>query len=106
MRLALIPLLGALMAYVGVDALLALEPGRLPRVAEVGVDATALLFALGVSLVAAVGIGVVVVLRAHARGHFCAISFRFRTLEIGRHTNCFQILMASLHNPTLTYDNE
>jgi predicted permease len=58
--------LGALLAYVGVRALLALEPGRLPRVGEVGVDAAALLFALVVSIVAAAGMGLVVALRASA----------------------------------------
>jgi putative ABC transport system permease protein len=56
--------LGVALAFVGMRALLALEPGRLPRVGEVRVDAAALLFALGVSVVAAAGIGLIVALRA------------------------------------------
>ena len=56
--------LGTALAWVGTRALLALEPGRLPRVGEVRVDAAALLFALGVSVVAAAVIGLIVALRA------------------------------------------
>lgn len=58
--------LGALLAFAGVRALLALEPGRLPRVSEVGVDLAALLFALGVATLAAAGMGLVVAARASA----------------------------------------
>jgi putative ABC transport system permease protein len=57
-------LLGTALALAGVRALLALEPGRLPRVGEVRVDAAALLFALGVSTLAAVGMGLIAALRA------------------------------------------
>jgi putative ABC transport system permease protein len=57
-------ILGAALAWVGMRALLALEPGRLPRVGEVRVDSAALLFALGVSVVAAAGIGLIVAMRA------------------------------------------
>src|SRR5690606_17984257 len=57
-------LLGALLAAWGVSALLALEQGRLPRVAEVGVNVTVLGFALALSTVAAMAIGVVPALRA------------------------------------------
>jgi putative ABC transport system permease protein len=56
--------MGAALAFVGMRALLALEPGRLPRVGEVRVDTAALLFALGVSVVAAAAIGLIVALRA------------------------------------------
>ena len=56
--------LGVMLAFLGVRALLALEPGRLPRAGEVGVDAAALVFALAISILAAVGMGVIVVLRA------------------------------------------
>jgi putative ABC transport system permease protein len=56
--------LGTLLAFVGVRALIALEPGRLPRVGEVRVDTAALLFALGVSVLAAAGLGLVAALRA------------------------------------------
>ncbi|HEV2129998.1 MAG TPA: ADOP family duplicated permease, partial [Longimicrobiaceae bacterium] len=55
---------GTLLAFVWVRVLLALEPGRLPRVGEVRVDTAALLFALGVSVLAAAGMGLIVALRA------------------------------------------
>ncbi|NTX50143.1 ABC transporter permease [Myxococcus sp. CA039A] len=56
--------LGTLLAAWSVRALLAFEPGRLPRVDEVEVNATALLFALGLSLLLALGLGLVTALRA------------------------------------------
>jgi putative ABC transport system permease protein len=59
--------LGAFLAYVGVPALLALEPGRLPRIAEIDVDARALAFALSVSVVTALLISLAPALRAARR---------------------------------------
>jgi len=56
--------LGVLVAIWGVDALMALEPGRLPRTETIGVDWLVLLFALGVSGAAALGIGLVATVRA------------------------------------------
>jgi len=56
--------LGVLVAIWGVDALMALEPGRLPRTETIGVDWLVLVFAIGVSAAAAVGIGLVATLRA------------------------------------------
>ncbi|NMO13655.1 ABC transporter permease [Pyxidicoccus fallax] len=56
--------LGAVLAAWSLRALLAFEPGHLPRVGEVAVNATALLFALGLSLLLALGLGLVTALRA------------------------------------------
>ena len=56
--------LGTVLAAWGVDALLAAEPGHLPRVDEVGVNATVLLFTLGLSLLLALGLGLLTALRA------------------------------------------
>ena len=50
-------ILGVLLAAIGVRALLALEPGDLPRVREVGIDWTVLAFALGVSVLVAAVLG-------------------------------------------------
>ncbi|WP_426749745.1 ABC transporter permease [Myxococcus sp. Y35] len=56
--------LGAVLAAWGVRALLAAEPGHLPRVDEVGVNATVLFFTLGLSLLLALGLGLMTALRA------------------------------------------
>ncbi|MCP3167752.1 ABC transporter permease [Myxococcus qinghaiensis] len=56
--------LGTLLADWSVRALLAVEPGNLPRTGEVSVNGTALLFALGLSLLLALGLGLVTALRA------------------------------------------
>jgi putative ABC transport system permease protein len=50
--------LGVLLAFWGVDLILALEPGEVPRVAPVGVDGYALSFALLLSIVTGVLFGV------------------------------------------------
>ena len=51
--------LGVLLAFWGVDLILALDPGEVPRVAPIGVDGYALSFAVGLSLVTGVLFGVV-----------------------------------------------
>ncbi|MQA89448.1 MAG: FtsX-like permease family protein [Gemmatimonas sp.] len=56
--------LGVILARFGVAALLALEPGRLPRVEEVGLDASVLAFAIAVSFATAATIGLVTAIRA------------------------------------------
>lgn len=56
--------LGVLLAFWGVPALLAFEPGGLPRLGEVGVDWVVLLFALGISMLAAAAMGLLPALRA------------------------------------------
>ena len=55
--------LGVILAALGVRALLTLEPGDLPRVAEVGVDWSVLAFALGLSVVVAAVLGLLSALR-------------------------------------------
>jgi predicted permease len=55
--------LGVGLAALGVRALLALEPGDLPRVAEVGVDLRVLAFALGLSILVAGVLGLLSALR-------------------------------------------
>lgn len=49
--------LGVLLAWEGVKALLALQPGNLPRLQEIRLDVPVLLFAFAVSLVAATVLG-------------------------------------------------
>ena len=56
-------LLGVGLAALGVRALLALEPGDLPRVSEVGVDMRVLIFALGLSILVAGVLGLLSALR-------------------------------------------
>ena len=51
--------LGVLLAFWGVDLILALEPGDIPRVAPIAVDGQALAFALGLSVVTGLLFGVV-----------------------------------------------
>ena len=50
--------LGVLFAFWGVDLILALDPGEVPRVTEIRVDATALFFAVGLSLLTGLLFGV------------------------------------------------
>ena len=51
--------LGVLLAFWGVDLILALDPGEVPRVAPVSVDGWALTFAFGLSVITGVLFGVV-----------------------------------------------
>jgi putative ABC transport system permease protein len=55
--------LGVALAAAGVRLLLALEPGRLPRVGEVGLDAAVLGYALGISVLTALGLGLLTAVR-------------------------------------------
>jgi putative ABC transport system permease protein len=50
---------GVLLAFWGVDLILALEPGEIPRVAPIAVDGQALTFAVGLSVVTGLLFGVV-----------------------------------------------
>jgi putative ABC transport system permease protein len=50
---------GVLLAFWGVDLILALEPGEIPRVAPIAVDGQALAFAIGLSLITGLLFGVV-----------------------------------------------
>ncbi|ABF85947.1 putative permease [Myxococcus xanthus DK 1622] len=71
--------LGAVLAAWGVRALLAAEPGHLPRVDEVGVNATVLLFSLGLSLLLALGLGLLTALRAARQPPGAALAGSGRT---------------------------
>ncbi len=51
--------LGVLFAIWGVDLILALDPGEVPRVTPIGVDSTALAFAVGVSVLTGILFGAV-----------------------------------------------
>ncbi len=59
--------LGAFAASWGVDALLALAPGNIPRLGEVSVNLPVLAFALGISLLVALALGAFTALRATSR---------------------------------------
>lgn len=59
--------LGVMVAIVGVPALLALEPGGLPRIGDIGMNWTVLAFSLCVSVSSAVLIGLVPGIRAARR---------------------------------------
>ncbi|HZG54139.1 MAG TPA: ABC transporter permease [Pyrinomonadaceae bacterium] len=49
--------LGLLVAFWGIDALLAISPGNIPRLESVGIDRQVLLFTLGISLVTGIVFG-------------------------------------------------
>jgi putative ABC transport system permease protein len=57
-------LLGLLFAWWGIQALLALSPGNIPRLGSIGIDREVLLFTLGVSLVTGLLFGLVPALTA------------------------------------------
>ncbi len=59
--------LGVVAAAWGVDALLALAPGNIPRVEEVSLNLPVLAFALGISILVAMVLGVFTALRATSR---------------------------------------
>ncbi|HJR05983.1 MAG TPA: ABC transporter permease [Pyrinomonadaceae bacterium] len=50
--------LGLLVAFWGIDALVALSPGNIPRLESVGIDRQVLLFTVGVSLVTGIVFGI------------------------------------------------
>jgi putative ABC transport system permease protein len=60
--------LGVVFAFWGVDLLVGLNPGSLPRAAEIGVDARALGFTLTLALLIAVALGLVPVARLSPDG--------------------------------------
>jgi putative ABC transport system permease protein len=55
---------GVVLAYWGLDLLLATWPGSLPRVHDVGIDRSVLLFTLGISLLTGLGFGIIPAIRA------------------------------------------
>jgi predicted permease len=70
------------LAALGVKALLALEPGNLPRVGQVGVDLTVLAFALGLSAVIAGVLGLLSALRG-TRGDLRAAMAQAQRTQAG-----------------------
>ncbi|MGH7502084.1 MAG: ADOP family duplicated permease [Longimicrobiales bacterium] len=76
--------LAVLIAYWGVRTLIALEPGDLPRVAEIRLSGTALAFAFAVSMVSALALALVTGLRAGRAGLRDALTEGQRTMAGGR----------------------
>lgn len=56
--------LGLFLAWAGVRALVAMNPGNVPRINELGVDGTVVLFTLGLSVVTGIAFGLVPAIRA------------------------------------------
>ena len=77
--------LGVLLAFLGVRALLLLEPGNLPRVADVGVSWMVLAFAFALSLVTAASIGLITALRGTGSELRDALAQSQRTMAAGGH---------------------
>ncbi|NVJ08642.1 ABC transporter permease [Myxococcus sp. AM001] len=76
--------LGALLAAWSVPALLALEPGHLPRVNEVGVNGMALVFALALCVLLTLGLGWITALRASGQNPWEALTKGSQALVGGR----------------------
>ena len=74
-------LLGVLVASVGVRALLAIEPGGLPRLDEIAVSWPVLAFALAVSLATAMLLGVLAATRAMKTDVFARLKESQRTMR-------------------------
>ena len=75
--------LGVLLAVLGGKALLAMEPGNLPRLSEIGVSWPVLGFALGVSVLTALAMGLMTALRGTAGDLRDALSQAQRTQSGG-----------------------
>lgn len=56
--------LGLLMAYWGIDLLVALSPGNIPRIDEIGLNGTVLLFTVAISLLTGIIFGLIPALQA------------------------------------------
>ncbi len=72
--------LGALIAYAGVRAFLALMPAGVPRATTITIDARVLLFAAGVGVLTAIVFGLLPALRLASRGSGDALRVSGRTL--------------------------
>lgn len=81
---------GLLLAVWGVGALLAVEPGRLPRLDMVGVEPTVLAFAFVISAASALGIGLGAALRATSAGVRDALAEGGRANSAGRVAGTFR----------------
>ncbi len=75
---------GVLIASGGVRALLALQPGNLPRIDNVGLNWTVMVFAFGVSLVAAIMLTIAATLRSGDRELKAELAESQRTAAGGR----------------------
>ena len=76
---------GVLLAVWGVRALVALEPGNLPRVADIRVDWVVLAFALALSVGTAVALGLLAALRGASDDLRSTLAAGGRTLAGGAH---------------------
>ncbi|HEX7117859.1 MAG TPA: ABC transporter permease [Longimicrobiales bacterium] len=74
---------GVVFAAWGVDALLALEPGRLPRVDEIGINVVVLGFALAVSVGTAAAMGLLMAWRSSRADVRGSLAVSHRTLAGG-----------------------
>ena len=88
--------LGLVLAVFGVDALLALETGQLPRADEVGVDPVVLAFALGVSFFTAAVLGLFTSSRTTDDEIHAALAESGRTRSGGARTQRLRSLLTSL----------
>jgi predicted permease len=76
-------LTGLVLAYLGVQTLVAMQPANLPRVGHVRVDVVALLFAAATALVTAVALGIATTLRVANHDVRDALSEGTRTMAGG-----------------------
>ncbi|WP_375758894.1 ABC transporter permease [Corallococcus exercitus] len=76
--------LGVLLAAWSVPALLALEPGDLPRAGEVGVNGMALGFALALCVLLTLGLGWITALRASGQSPWAALTQGSQAVAGGR----------------------
>ncbi len=87
---------GLLVAFVGVGALLAMGPARMPRASEIGIDLPILAFNLGLSIVAGLGLGLAPALQGSGRGLAEGLSGVGRGNTGGRHgTHVRGVLVAA-----------
>jgi predicted permease len=95
--------LGVLVARGLLDALLALAPPELPRLAEVAVSGPALVFTAGISCMAAIGLGVLTALRATAAEPRAALAEGSRgSVGTERSQRVGRVIVASQLAMTLT----
>jgi predicted permease len=75
---------GVVLAYVGLHALLAAAPAKLPRLAEISIDGPVLLFSLALSIVAGALFGAILVLKYAAPRVATALRAGGRSMSDGR----------------------
>ena len=77
-------LLGIVIALAGVEALVAMQPGNLPRLQSIAVDWPVMVFAIGVAVVTAIVLGLVTSVRASRQEIRDTLSEGTRTMAGGR----------------------